>query len=91
MNRAQREQCWDARDALFTCLDSTFRIDGHNIEPSDVKSPCDQLLSQFKNSCPETWARHFLEQRAIALARKKAGIKDLTTAINDGDIKVVMS
>ena len=49
MNKAERQQCWDARDEFWKCMKS------HN-ENEDV---CLEAKKLFAVLCPPTWVKHF--------------------------------
>lgn len=99
LDRASRQQCWDARDALFHCLDAG------SVEEEAARTGCAELRTLLGGSCPESWvglvgacqtcdvqAQHFLQkhlnERQRAAEMKRLGAKDLRDAIASGDVAV---
>jgi len=52
MKRAQRKACWEAKDALWGCLD---KVKG-DADPSSV---CKQARDLYEQMCPQSWVVHF--------------------------------
>lgn len=52
-NKAQREQCWAAKDTYWKCLDDNA---------SDI-TRCQDLKDKFNKSCSKTWAKYFERRR----------------------------
>ncbi len=49
MKKAEREQCWKARDAFWDCMNS-------NGEKAEL---CKSTRAAFEKMCPGTWVKHF--------------------------------
>ncbi|KAG8927398.1 hypothetical protein FRC02_008236 [Tulasnella sp. 418] len=71
--RADRQKCYAARDAYFTCLDRLGVI-----APGDEGSKCAKELKEFEAFCAKSWIDHFGKrrisdaQRAAMLAADRA-------------------
>ncbi|KAK9476011.1 cytochrome oxidase c subunit VIb-domain-containing protein [Lipomyces japonicus] len=57
ISRSDRQQCWDARDAYFACLDKK-KIKNPQVEDS---SACSNI--EFKSLCRQTWVEYFIARR----------------------------
>ncbi|SCU85003.1 LAMI_0C09758g1_1 [Lachancea mirantina] len=70
--RSSRKQCWESRDAFFTCLD---RIEVVNaLDPSQtgaIKSQCSKEESRFEQDCATSWIKYFKEKRVVDYKREK--------------------
>ena len=55
MKKAERKQCWDARDEYWSCLDK-YLASG---DDSAVKEQCKQFRDKYTEFCPPTWVTHF--------------------------------
>merc|ERR1712212_66732 len=65
LRKAERERCWEARDAYFQCLDEHcvphLYIDNDKkelVSNCDL-SICDILKATYDQQCPHTWRDHF--------------------------------
>ena len=57
---ADRSRCWDARDAHFTCLDSSAAAaKPANPPPND---PCAPTRVAYEARCLASWRRHWDER-----------------------------
>jgi hypothetical protein len=50
VTRSDRQKCWDARDAYFSCLDGQGVI-----KVGDEKGACDKELAVYEGSCAKSW------------------------------------
>lgn len=69
-NKEKRQQCWDARDTYFKCLDENapeYSTTGGQPEPI----VCEKLRKLFESSCPAQWVTHFNRKRSYDQFKKK--------------------
>jgi len=63
-SKAERELCWLAKDAYWSCLSTTGKDE-----------PCAKLREDFETNCKKAWVKHFDRQREFqkfkAAAEKK--------------------
>jgi cytochrome c oxidase assembly factor 6 len=52
--RSQREVCYKARDAFFTCCDKN-RIENPLMDPDAVKKWCTREKQKFDHDCMASW------------------------------------
>lgn len=50
LDRRGREECWQARDAYFSCLSASTTESGE-----EKKSRCRAAFLQFESKCPLYW------------------------------------
>ena len=53
-DRSSRTQCWEARDAFFSCLDKNGILDSVK-EDDKAKQFCAPELKQFEKDCAMSW------------------------------------
>jgi hypothetical protein len=53
-DRSSREQCYQARDLFFTCLDKNDILDAIKSN-EDVRHNCTKELAAFETTCSKTW------------------------------------
>lgn len=73
--RAERLQCWAARDAYFACLDANNILDA-NREADKAKSACPQETEAFEKDCATKWVSYFKDWRVME-KRKQEKIAQL--------------
>ena len=49
LKKAERKVCWDARDALWSCIDKA----------GGQEEPCEAFRQVFLQKCPPSWVTHF--------------------------------
>ena len=76
LNKAERKQCWDARDAFWNCMKSN----GEEI------SKCADLRQGFEEFCPNTWVVHF-DRRYDYLKFKENATKHGYKKLDDEFVK----
>lgn len=62
-SKQERESCWRARDAFWTCIKDAYSRDRK--VPDDLTdtvsvSQCSQLRKAYESVCPQTWASQIL-------------------------------
>lgn len=67
-NKAQRETCWVAKDAYWSCLSTLGQ-----------EELCETTRKDFEKSCKKKWVEHFDRQRQFLLF--KANAEKTTTAV----------
>ena len=73
--RPQRERCYAARDAFFTCLNAHDILDPIGSQ-ADATKHCARQDAQLGKDCAASWVTYF-KQRRVADARKDKMIADL--------------
>lgn len=53
-NRSRREQCYEARDSFFRCLDQNGILDSVK-EDEKARNSCPKELKEFEKDCAESW------------------------------------
>lgn len=53
--REQRQLCWNARDAYFSCLDRNDIVQPAEGELGDVKGVCADFRKAYESSCGKSW------------------------------------
>lgn len=72
VDRSSRKQCWDARDAFFSCLDGIDVINAQDpSQQKQIKQSCRKQESQFHDSCAESWIKYFKEKRVVDYKKDK--------------------
>ncbi|KAF7303727.1 hypothetical protein MIND_00602300 [Mycena indigotica] len=64
--RQDRQACWNARDAYYTCLDSA----GVVRPGSEGPKVCRAENRVYERSCAQSWVKYFNERRRLAFAQK---------------------
>ncbi|KAL2268306.1 hypothetical protein VTJ83DRAFT_3152 [Remersonia thermophila] len=73
--RAERQRCWDARDAFYACLDANGIVDAIK-EDKKVASVCKSENARFESDCAAQWVTYFKKWRVQDI-QKKAKLKEL--------------
>jgi len=60
-NKEERQQCWDARDLFWKCLD----------EGADDFEKCKDQRQMFEKNCTKTWLKYFDRRRDYLKYKKK--------------------
>ncbi|TFK21481.1 hypothetical protein FA15DRAFT_623934 [Coprinopsis marcescibilis] len=63
--RQNRQQCWTARDAYFTCLD-----DRNVVKAGEEGNACSTEKKAYEANCAKSWIEYFNQRRVIADAQK---------------------
>lgn len=66
--RAEREACWNARDAIFRCLDAARILDPATPEAQKV---CLPERKEFLAQCTAAWANYFQKRRVAEYKKQK--------------------
>jgi len=69
-DRSSREQCYQARNLFFTCLDKNDILDAIKSN-EDVRHNCAKELAAFETTCSKTWVKYFKEKRVMEYNRDK--------------------
>ncbi|RPB25810.1 hypothetical protein L211DRAFT_835866 [Terfezia boudieri ATCC MYA-4762] len=69
-NRSQRVRCWEARDALFKCLDANSIID--SMKDKDlVTEKCGKEDVEFRKKCVASWVDYFKKRRVMEYKKEQ--------------------
>ncbi|KAK3715571.1 hypothetical protein LTR37_004921 [Vermiconidia calcicola] len=63
-DRSARAQCWEGRDAFFSCLDRNGIIDSVK-EHEKAKKLCAPELKEFERHCASSWVTYFKKKRVF--------------------------
>ncbi|KAM3421919.1 Cytochrome c oxidase subunit 6B-like protein new16 [Cercospora zeina] len=63
-DRSARAQCWEGRDAFFTCLERNGIIDSIR-EDKKAREHCAPELAQFEKTCASSWVTYFKKRRVM--------------------------
>ncbi|EAU85237.1 hypothetical protein CC1G_06253 [Coprinopsis cinerea okayama7 len=63
--RQNRQQCWDARDAYFACLDRQGVV-----KAGEEGNACASENKAYHENCAKSWIEYFNQRRIIADAQK---------------------
>ncbi|KAI9654885.1 MAG: hypothetical protein M1831_005254 [Alyxoria varia] len=75
LKREERQKCWEARDAYFTCLDKNNILDA--IRDRDAAAQkCPKQSEAFAQDCASSWVTYF-KQKRVAEFEKEQKIKKL--------------
>ncbi|KAK1753052.1 cytochrome c oxidase assembly factor 6 [Echria macrotheca] len=74
-SRAERQRCWDARDAYFSCLDANGIFDALKEDKKAAKA-CGTQSREFEKDCATQWVTYFKKWRVQEI-QKKARLKEL--------------
>ena len=69
-NKVKRQQCWDARDKYWQCLDKNAP-EYSTTSGEETPSACSQLRKLFEDSCPGQWTKHFDRKRTYEQFKEK--------------------
>ncbi|KAF2835924.1 hypothetical protein M501DRAFT_997633 [Patellaria atrata CBS 101060] len=70
-DRNKRQECWDARDGFFACLDKAGIID--SIKDKDAAMlKCGAQLKAFEANCASSWVTYFKKRRVVELEKELA-------------------
>ncbi|OZJ04504.1 hypothetical protein BZG36_02252 [Bifiguratus adelaidae] len=73
--RAQRQQCWKARDAYFDCLTECGIVDpngmDHKPEVQEKGSKCLALKKEYEKDCIASWVEYFNKRRVLEVQQAK--------------------
>ncbi|KAK0749963.1 cytochrome oxidase c subunit VIb-domain-containing protein [Schizothecium vesticola] len=73
--RSERQRCWEARDAYFSCLDAHNIVDALKDNKAAGKA-CGAQSAQFEQNCATQWVTYFKKWRVQEL-QKKVRLKEL--------------
>ncbi len=59
MKRSERQQCWDARDRYFKCLDQNDILDSIK-DARQAKEKCGREEQGFEKDCATSWVCAFV-------------------------------
>ncbi|KAF8905678.1 cytochrome oxidase c subunit VIb-domain-containing protein, partial [Mucidula mucida] len=76
--REDRQQCWDARDTYFACLDRVGVVKAGQ----EGQTVCREEAKLYKMNCAESWIEYFNQRRVIADAQKQRLAQARTQAQN---------
>ncbi|KXN83792.1 Cytochrome c oxidase assembly factor 6 [Leucoagaricus sp. SymC.cos] len=65
-SRENRQQCWDARDSYFECLDRA-----NVVKAGEEGNTCTKEKQLYEANCAESWIVYFNQRRIIADAQKE--------------------
>lgn len=60
-NKAERQKCWQARDAFWKCLD----------ESADDRTKCKNQRNVFEENCSKQWVKYFDRRRDYLKFKEK--------------------
>ncbi|KAF9261914.1 hypothetical protein L218DRAFT_960869 [Marasmius fiardii PR-910] len=66
-SRDDRQKCWEARDAYFSCLDAVGVVKAGE---ERSKGACESENLVYEKSCARSWIEYFNQRRVIAEAQK---------------------
>ncbi|KAF9922541.1 hypothetical protein FBU30_007327 [Linnemannia zychae] len=67
-SRADRQNCWKARDAYFECLDKANVVDPSKPEAANI---CQDLRAVYEKGCMKSWVDYFNKRRVLAVEQKE--------------------
>ncbi|KAI4164199.1 MAG: hypothetical protein LQ342_002163 [Letrouitia transgressa] len=69
-DRHRRQQCYDARDAFFRCLDQFDILD--SVKDADLtESHCAESLRGMERECAQSWVTYFKQRRVFEWRKAK--------------------
>ncbi|KAG7293729.1 hypothetical protein NEMBOFW57_003786 [Staphylotrichum longicolle] len=74
-SRAERQKCWEARDAYFACLDAHGIVDALKDDKAAARA-CGSESAGFEKDCATQWVTYFKKWRVQDI-QKKARLKEL--------------
>ncbi|KAI0692473.1 cytochrome oxidase c subunit VIb-domain-containing protein [Cerioporus squamosus] len=60
-SRADRQKCWESRDAYFACLDGA-----NVVKPGDEGTACADVRKTYEKNCAKSWIDYFNKRRVLA-------------------------
>ncbi|TFK82187.1 hypothetical protein K466DRAFT_500741 [Polyporus arcularius HHB13444] len=60
-SRADRQKCWESRDAYFACLDGA-----NVVKPGDEGTACADVRKTYEKNCAKSWIEYFNKRRVLA-------------------------
>lgn len=69
-DRSSREQCYEARDVFFACLDRHDILDATKHD-REARRNCAKEIAEFEAACSRTWVKYFKEKRVMEYNRDK--------------------
>ncbi|KAL2014082.1 hypothetical protein VTN00DRAFT_1607 [Thermoascus crustaceus] len=69
-DRSSRQQCYDARDLFFSCLDRHDILDAIKHD-KEARRSCGREIAEFESFCSRTWVKYFKEKRVMEYNRDK--------------------
>ncbi|CAM1509109.1 Fc.00g028480.m01.CDS01 [Cosmosporella sp. VM-42] len=69
-NRQERQVCWLARDAYFSCLDKNNIIDATK-DASAAAKACPQQTADFERDCAAAWVKYFKQWRVADIQKQR--------------------
>ncbi|OTB12220.1 hypothetical protein K445DRAFT_321218 [Daldinia sp. EC12] len=71
-DRTERQQCWDARDKFYQCLDKHDVIDSLNGDGKKIaEKQCAAENKGFEQNCASAWVTYFKRYRVADHQKKK--------------------
>lgn len=68
--RAERLQCWAARDAYFGCLDAHDILDASK-DAAAAQRACPREGADFERDCAAAWVKYFKQWRVADVQRRR--------------------
>ncbi|KEY68026.1 hypothetical protein S40285_04487 [Stachybotrys chlorohalonatus IBT 40285] len=68
--RTERQVCWAARDAYFSCLDAASIVDAHANAPQAARA-CPQETAAFERDCAAAWVKYFKQWRVADIQKRR--------------------
>ncbi|KAG7090633.1 hypothetical protein E1B28_009735 [Marasmius oreades] len=78
-SRDDRQKCWEARDAYFSCLDTVGVVKAGE---ERSKGACTSENETYQKNCAQSWIEYFNQRRVIAEAQKDRLAQASTQAQN---------
>ncbi|KAJ7584246.1 cytochrome oxidase c subunit VIb-domain-containing protein [Mycena floridula] len=78
LSRTDRQKCWDARDAYFSCLDAAGVVRAG----SEKDNACAAQSKAYSANCAKSWIEYFNQRRIIEDAQKARMSQATTQAAN---------
>ncbi|KAF3939296.1 hypothetical protein ABW19_dt0200319 [Dactylella cylindrospora] len=69
-DRTERQKCWEARDAFFSCLDKHDILDSIKDSGAAGKK-CSGELKVFEKDCAASWVEYFKKRRVQEYKKAK--------------------
>ena len=80
--RAQRLQCWRARDQYFKCLDANLAPGEHKEKSYEDCKECEKFKKEFEKNCNQTWVKYFLKKHVLDIRKAEFLTKELQSKEN---------
>ncbi|KAL9048557.1 MAG: hypothetical protein Q9162_007664 [Coniocarpon cinnabarinum] len=68
--RSEREACWTARDAYFTCLDRNGILDSLK-DAEEARRVCGAQEEAFGRDCASSWVKYFKQKRVAEYEKEQ--------------------